>query len=267
MQFDFFESTKASLEAWHASALTFHKNVHQNVELGYILSGSTTLSINGAEHHLKENDIFFITPYQVHSFDDSQESQLNAIIIIFDPLLTPTFIHLLRQYIPTTPVVKIDSNEALDIMKKILLLSEENRKYKDYMLGGHLSVLLGLILEKCKLTVQTETSELNVTQKILTYCNEHYMEPLSIEHIASALNMNRTHISNIFNNLLKISFRQYINQFRIQEALKLINSGKTNLTEIAYESGFQSVRSFNRNFIEYVGVSPTDYKAQKTQPS
>ncbi len=262
----FFEHNRPSLQIWHASRLTFPKHLHKQIELGYILSGSTKLSINSTEYDVKEGEFFLIMPYQTHSFHDTEDASFHAINIIFDQTLVPTFKALLNQYYPLTPVFKAEHREALPIMRKIMALSEDQLKYKEHMISGYLSVLLALILEKCEFVTKKEDSELDMTQKILMYCSEHYLESLSLENIASALNISKSYVSQIFNNQLKISFKEYINQHRIREALALIDSGKTNLTEIAFDSGFQSLRSFNRNFSEYVGISPTDYKAQKTQP-
>lgn len=78
-----------------------------------------------------------------------------------------------------------------------------------------------------------------------------------------SLNISKSYVSQVFNNTLKISFSECINQLRINEAISLIDSGEPSLSKIAFESGFNSIRSFNRNFYDFTGSTPGDYMKNK----
>ena len=68
-------------------------------------------------------------------------------------------------------------------------------------------------------------------------------------------------MSGIINKAFKLSLPQIISRYRVNYARKLLEDGKTSITEIALLSGFGSMRSFNRSFKEIVGVSPSEYRA------
>lgn len=255
----FFEKDRPLLDITHKTILTFHKHLHKNVELGYVLSGRTKLRVNAVEHEVNQGDLFLIMPYQTHSFEDHSEEPLNAVVIIFDDALTPAFKTMLNHQSPVTPVFRENSEEIAPIIKKIADFNISDLKYKEQIISGYLSILLGLIAEKQNFVLAEDNSDSELLQKILIYCSENFKESLSLESVAKALGISKSYVSQIFNNSLKVSFRVYINQFRIHEAISLMENTPLSLADIAFESGFQSIRSFNRNFYEYLGVSPTDY--------
>ncbi len=83
---------------------------------------------------------------------------------------------------------------------------------------------------------------------------------ISINDIAKKLNSNRTYLSRAINKKLNMNFIAYINDLRIQEAVRGISTGKfKNLTieGIASEVGFNNRVSFNSAFKKYTGVSPS----------
>ena len=61
----------------------------------------------------------------------------------------------------------------------------------------------------------------------------------------------------------RLTFVSYVNQYRISRACYILkNCGKT-VVECAYDSGYTSLRRFNRNFKLYVGVSPRNFRSAK----
>ena len=107
-------------------------------------------------------------------------------------------------------------------------------------------------------------SDAKTIQNILDYCVEHYRESVTISAIAAALNLSESYVSHIFSDRLLISFRGYINSMRIHEAMRLIEEGKLSYTEIAYETGFGTIRTFNRAFSAHAGCTPSEYKIKES---
>lgn len=91
-----------------------------------------------------------------------------------------------------------------------------------------------------------------------------YLNPkLSIVDIAVALGTNKTYLSNYLNNTLKVTFNDFVNQYRIKEACRIIDNmsvdDKRTMVDVATMSGFNSISSFNRYFIKLQGTSPRQY--------
>lgn len=86
-------------------------------------------------------------------------------------------------------------------------------------------------------------------------------ENISLKTIAGMMNVNLQQLSEILNSDLKKSFSTYINEFKINEAKRLIaQEPESTITHIALNSGFNSVRTFNRVFIKSTGHTPGEYR-------
>ena len=91
-----------------------------------------------------------------------------------------------------------------------------------------------------------------------------YRNPdLRITHISESLQTNRTYISKLINEEFEMNFNQFVNNFRINEAKKLLeeDNGKVSSMElIAEKSGFGSFNSFTRVFKNITGTTPGNFR-------
>ncbi|SEO59201.1 AraC-type DNA-binding protein [Mucilaginibacter gossypiicola] len=94
--------------------------------------------------------------------------------------------------------------------------------------------------------------------------NHYYQDPeLNLSSLAAKLNLHTHELSRILNTVLKKSFNDFINEYRVQAAIRKMQDPAHDyitLLGIAYESGFNSQSSFNRIFKQITGKSPLEYK-------
>jgi AraC-like DNA-binding protein len=86
---------------------------------------------------------------------------------------------------------------------------------------------------------------------------------LSIELLANQLSIKPRTLSQVINELLQISFFEFINQYRIKEAQRLLTNPKDKkitILEVLYEVGFNSKSSFNTVFKKHTGLTPLEFK-------
>lgn len=104
----------------------------------------------------------------------------------------------------------------------------------------------------------------------LAHCMEQqkmYLNPtLSLRDVAMGMGTNMTYLSLYLNRNLGVTFYDYVNRFRVEEACRVIESmddtGRINMTEVAQQSGFNSVSTFNRYFKKVKGITPKAYYHQ-----
>lgn len=88
-------------------------------------------------------------------------------------------------------------------------------------------------------------------------------EKIKLSDIAERLDTPSHILSMVINKMMKKSFPEYINELRIDRAQqKLILDKDKNITEIAYESGFSSLSTFNRVFKQLTDTNPSEYRAK-----
>lgn len=88
-----------------------------------------------------------------------------------------------------------------------------------------------------------------------------YLNPtLNINELAQELGTNRTYVSNYINQQLHTTFYEYVNNWRVEQAMGLLTSTDLSLQEVAAQSGFNSISSFRRYFVSKMGQTPSAYK-------
>ena len=95
---------------------------------------------------------------------------------------------------------------------------------------------------------------------ILEYINTRvYEKNISLDGLSRRFGLNRTHISELFPKLTQSSFRKYVATRRINRALLLLSTTDMNISAIAFECGFDTIRSFNNVFKSLTGTNPSSY--------
>lgn len=91
------------------------------------------------------------------------------------------------------------------------------------------------------------------------YIFNNFNKSISLNDVAKVANMNPSSFSRFFKRVNRKTFSKYLNEIRIGYACKLLIENKYSITNICYESGFNNVSNFNRQFKVITGFSPTEY--------
>jgi len=83
-----------------------------------------------------------------------------------------------------------------------------------------------------------------------------HKEDIDLPFVASRCAMSTGHLSRLFHQATGLTFREYLGRVRVDRAQSLLATTRKNVTEIAFESGFQSVSQFHRTFKKVVGFPP-----------
>lgn len=88
-----------------------------------------------------------------------------------------------------------------------------------------------------------------------------YLDPkLRLTDLAQRIGTNRTYLSQYFNQSAAHSFYAYVNEYRVECAKRLLRDTGYTLDVVASMSGFNSLSTFRRAFVQQVGVSPQQYR-------
>lgn len=89
---------------------------------------------------------------------------------------------------------------------------------------------------------------------------QRHGEDISLADIASAVELSRERLSRLFHETLGITYTEYLVQVRLASARQMLKESDAPITEVAYESGFQSLSQFNRSFAKYEQLSPREFR-------
>lgn len=235
----------------------FHLHLHENIEILYVICGSGKVKISGTEYSYETGDAIVVFPYEIHEYYGANENE-EAICIAINPTrLSFDFQTVgLRCKIP-----KIKHGALTDRAEIILkmLLDENNGNYKRQNDNFLSCALFGELIGSCTL-IPGFGIESCCAESILKTCVENYKNnSFNISELSKKCGINIRSISKFFSEQIGTSFPKFITSLRLSHAFGLLKQKEMRITEAALESGFGSVRSFNRVFKEEYGKSPREH--------
>ncbi len=99
---------------------------------------------------------------------------------------------------------------------------------------------------------------------LLEYINNHYMEDLDLEQVSAEIGFSKFHFSRLFKQYTGYTFCDYVNYCRLRVAEEMLAKPDCSITEVALQSGFPSISTFNRLFKQHKGCSPSEYRVKNT---
>lgn len=258
-----YENKVDRLCLWHKSTtgipLSFPPHFHDSLEIAYLLSGKATACIDGQTYDLQAGDMTVAMPNAIHSYFN--ESGVNAHLLIVPRRYTDAYEAILHEN--TVATAKISAERSADLrrlIEQIYTVNQSDHPFRKQLIAGYFTLFFGEVFRLTGLMPCKKTPP-ETERRIITYCLENFRRDISLKTMESELNISKTHISYIFSSKLKISLPDFVGSLRVKEAKRLIEGGM-NMTDAAFESGFSSIRTFNRRFLYETGMTPREYAAQ-----
>ena len=101
-----------------------------------------------------------------------------------------------------------------------------------------------------------------IIQSAKEYIQQNLSTNLKAKDVAAHINLSESYFTVYFKDKTGINFRDYLLKARMQLAKQLLKSHNVNISEIAYQTGYQDYRSFSRAFKNETGMTPSEYQNQ-----
>lgn len=243
-----------------------HKQCHIQRKEGYPLhqlvfsiKGKGLLKVHQQTYEINEGDYFYLKPNEPHEYYAlSKEWSTNWILFrgnqIKSLLYTLGFKQSKAVYFGTNYYVKLSFQE-------ILMTLKSQNKLSGYVASSQLYSLLVQLYGTAHEQLETVKNKKNlIIEPLLKYIDEMYCEELTLETLASVVNVSPQHICKVFKEKLDIRPFEYIAKRRIQEAKKLLLNSSLNISKIGQKVGYNDSSYFCATFKRYEFVSPSTYR-------
>ena len=100
---------------------------------------------------------------------------------------------------------------------------------------------------------------------ITDFISVNYRSKITLADVARELGYNYHYLSKCFHQIFNMSFTELLNSYRLDEAAAMLVETDVDITQVALESGFQSIRSFNDFFKTQLGMTPSKYRSEFTK--
>ena len=117
-------------------------------------------------------------------------------------------------------------------------------------------------LEVRPISSQTILKQQERMHRIHQFVEMNFQKPIDTQQIADEVNLTLPAFCRYFKKATKLTYTDFVNQYRVQYAKKLLIQDK-NVTETCFECGFESLSYFNRIFKKFAGESPSEFRKRR----
>jgi len=252
----------------------YPRHWHSAAEIIMPLKGGYDVTVSDTLFKLSEHDIIVIPTGDIHEIR-APKTAGERVIFQFDLTLLKTVKGLAgASFIFYKPwhITPADSPELHGVLRPLLLEAlNEYRDRPDYYEASIVAKLISIAVfmaRKQRVEVPGIFPEQLIKRKAhivnfnrcVEYINQHYKDDLPLEYVSGIAGFSKFHFTRWFKQFAGMSFYEYLTQVRIKVAESMLVNSEVPITEIALESGFQSIATFNRVFKNNKNLTPTEFR-------
>lgn len=259
----------AALENTHIPA-----HWHDAMEILFCLNGSVRIHVEHESIVLSRNQLIVFDAKEVHSIHSDSSLYMFLCIHVDKKQLSVYCPDLELYHIKCRPLSLDDpkSTQYIHICQLAHDLTRTNIKNeitRAIRSDGTALLMLADLIQYFSVfflpeTASGSTQSNDNLREIISYVNEHYTEPLSLETVAGHVGFSREYFCRFFKQHMGITFLRYLNEVRISHAGHLLSNTDLSISEVMAQSGFTNQTLFNRLFKDIYGMTPR--QARKKEP-
>lgn len=250
---------------------------HDEMEIVYVIDGSLVVSVGGDDYTLSAGELVCIQPQLIHSIGQNGNNCARYVTILFRlsllensgaDICTESFfepvesrrlslqIYISRQHEMCEKIgscarrlieIRRSGNEGYELIIKSILFEMMHYMSRYAEPENAEEFHLRSLHEKLK--------------KSIAFMQENYADEVTIAMAASVSNFSPGHFSRMFRQLTGSSFTQYLKNYRLEMAAKLISEGKVRISDAAVSCGFNNLSYFTRSFVGKYGMTPREFRS------
>lgn len=170
-------------------------------------------------------------------------------------LLSANIYHLLYRLLELARELDDETNQE----EVLQYISQES--FASIALSGDSSQLTRFVKDYASYLEQLRRLETGgIAEKVAEYAREHYKEKLSLKRLGEQFYINNVYLGQLFKKRHGVSFKEYVNELRMREAVRLLTETDKRIYAIAKEVGFANGDYFINRFVQMMGTTPIQYR-------
>lgn len=247
---------------------------HKDVELIVIKKGTGVIAVDMEPRTVHAGDIILVRPGQIHAISQHANDKMEYENILFqtDLLYTQSTDPRTVDYFEPYFNLKYDlpwhidqsfsvHNELAECINAIDTLCSHHPKYYELSVKGHLFQFFYLLFSSQETPVFSDNRKsLNKVKQMISYIEDNYMSPISIQSAADYMGFSHSHFMKFFKQNMHTTFTNYLNNYRLTIAARLLLTTDDSILSVSEKTGFNNLSYFNRLFKQYYHMTPREYR-------
>ncbi len=250
---------------------------HPEVEIVYIKNGFGNRYVGNHISKFEDGDLILMGPNIPHfGYEFGHQDVKEEIVVQFKKDLVKTNVGLMPELEPVNALIDKSKaglafyGETRDFIGNELELMDKKNPFDRLQSMFNVLQILAqseeyeiLNANGITLVIQNQ-NDIRINQ-VYQYVKENYDSGISLDEISQIAHMTVPAFCRYFKKYTQKTFTQFVNEFRIGQAIRLFSMGNKTITEIASEVGFNNFSHFNKQFKRVTGKAPSMYKKAMIQ--
>ncbi|WP_170139444.1 AraC family transcriptional regulator [Larkinella arboricola] len=262
-----------SVDKQESQAFEYPWHYHPEYELTYILTSPGVRYVGNSVENFFEDDLVIVGPNLPHAWinNDNQGPPSSAVVIYWNQefvekgfLQTREFGAIQQLLKLSVKGVKFHSAVAIQLREKFLHLVTLP-PFERIILFVQILNELATTTDYYFLCEQGFDHDLNVIDNeriniVYQYIKTHYQRKITLAEMGEQLKMSGEYFSRFFSRIMKKTFFEFLNEYKINVACRLLIETDMQIAEIGYASGYESLTFFYRQFKKFKNYQPLEYR-------
>ncbi|MCR5594934.1 MAG: AraC family transcriptional regulator [Lachnospiraceae bacterium] len=247
---------------------------HNAFEIILAVENYYDVTVEQDTYHLMPGEIIIIPAGKSHSIISPEAGRRYVLLFGIGVLNKIRGYNSIISLLSNTMLITSETTPEIynDVYTRITFMINEYFNDNDFFEFSIYSNLMSLLVSVAKYSLSrnrenssnsymTKKKHFQRFQNVLDYIDVHYADNLTLESVAEYGGFSKYYFSRLFKDYSGYNFYDYLTMRRIKTAELLLTQPKLSITEVALQSGFSSISTFNRSFKKMKGCTPGDYKA------
>ncbi|MBR5509185.1 MAG: helix-turn-helix transcriptional regulator [Lachnospiraceae bacterium] len=239
----------------------FPPHIHEAIEMVYITKGTLELGVGQELYHMEKGDFAIVFPNLIHHYQVFGTGENKALYMLIAPKLIPDYMDELQKNCPSSPVI-CKEDLHVDIVKAVKSLVDVE-KNNTRLIRAYVQMIFAHVFSQMDMVEKETVGSEDLVYKSVEYVAKNFREKISLEQMACDLGVSKYVLSRLFSKIFHCNFTGYVNGVRLNYALCMLDRTNESITNICYDCGFESQRTFNRVFKERYRMTPREYRVKK----
>ena len=251
---------------------------HQEFELSFITEGSGSRIVGDSVEEFHPGDLIFIGPRIPHVWfseapvlNQHSGRTLESVYLLFNQEILPEGLTSLPEFEQVSRALKLSergiriTGDTLNQVSRIMLQLPYLNSMKRLMLFYEIMNIIGesesftFLASAEYIKTRFESTNMRV-KSIHEFLMLNYQEEINLKEIAGLVHMAPASACRFFKSSTGLSIFEYLNKIKIDYACKLLLNTDLNIVDISYDSGFNNLSHFNKQFRKFLGKTPTEFR-------
>lgn len=263
----------------HEEEMSLHKHVNFS-ELVIVLNGHATHVVNNEESFIKKGNVFVLNGGTHHAYKAPHEFKICNVMYRPEMLKSAgpdlrslngyQALFILEPFYRSKNSYESKLNLSIPNLEYVAALVQVMINEYETKQQGYQTMLASRFMELVVyLSRQYDHQETGVANSLMhlasaiSYIEDHYLDPISLEEIASKSEISVRHLNRIFQAYYQTTPIAYLHRLRLERACTLLKQTHLSITEIAYACGFNDSNYLTRQFKKNFDMTPKAYRKLK----